>query len=171
MVGLGSVDNTADLEKPISTATQNALNTKMTTGGSIALGGANILDYTLNMNNLGFLAASGTFTCNGEHLTKNHVLATSSTTTRIIKLPDMTGLWAGFWISFTIFNRYGISAASTAGGAHNVTFQTSAAVTIHTLACPATVNAGTAIKFVWYGDASGGTTATITQTGGWIVCI
>ena len=33
-VGLGNVDNTSDLDKPISTATQTALDTKIDTGGS-----------------------------------------------------------------------------------------------------------------------------------------
>lgn len=36
-IGLGNVDNTADIDKPISTATQTALDTKVNDGDVIAL--------------------------------------------------------------------------------------------------------------------------------------
>jgi hypothetical protein len=82
---LGNFDHTSDLDKPISTAVQNALNTKMTTGGSIALGGANITDYTLVMRNLG-LVASGNLTLDGTYLTRNNLIATYTICARTIKI-------------------------------------------------------------------------------------
>ena len=48
MVGLGNVDNTSDLNKPISTATQNALNTKLNING----GTASSLTINGTLNNL-----------------------------------------------------------------------------------------------------------------------
>ena len=49
-VGLGNVDNTSDVNKPISTATQNALNTKLSTFGS---GTNNYIQKVIGTNVLG----------------------------------------------------------------------------------------------------------------------
>ncbi len=63
-VGLGNVDNTSDINKPISTATQNALNTKITTGSAAQLGslaiGANLgLIYESAAGTVGIRSGTG----------------------------------------------------------------------------------------------------------------
>lgn len=45
-VGLGNVDNTSDINKPISTATQNALNSKVTNGTTVTFGSTNTFRFT-----------------------------------------------------------------------------------------------------------------------------
>ena len=57
-VGLGNVDNTSDLDKPISTATQTALNAKLdtTSANSIYATKTEVLDTYLTQN-----SASGTY--------------------------------------------------------------------------------------------------------------
>ena len=54
-VGLGNIDNTADIDKPISTATQEALNNKLNTSGGIIAG---------NLTVEGDLTVTGTETVN-----------------------------------------------------------------------------------------------------------
>lgn len=51
-VGLGNVDNTSDVNKPVSTATQTALNAKQDTSGKDASGGyAGLTGYNINLKN------------------------------------------------------------------------------------------------------------------------
>ncbi|WP_171107100.1 MULTISPECIES: hypothetical protein [unclassified Streptomyces] len=52
-VGLGNVDNTSDADKPISTATQAALDTKLTTPGPLIAGV--VLGTTLSTNTIGMV--------------------------------------------------------------------------------------------------------------------
>jgi hypothetical protein len=59
----------------------------------------------------------------------------------------MTGLWGGFWISFTIIYRFRITTTSGTEMAQTIAFQTSAGRTIHSLTTISTVNAGFAIKW------------------------
>ena len=51
-IGLGNVDNTSDLDKPISTATQNALNTKadLAVVNNLQIGGRNLFGFNKGVN-------------------------------------------------------------------------------------------------------------------------
>lgn len=71
-VGLGNADNTADIDKPISTATQEALNNKLNTSGGIIAG---------NLTVEGDLTVTGTETVNNiENLNvKDQMIYSNST--------------------------------------------------------------------------------------------
>lgn len=77
-VGLGNVDNTSDVNKPISTATQTALNTKQDANAKDASGGyAGLTGYNYNFKNV-----AGTFTS---------VLTNTNTASRTYTFPDKSG--------------------------------------------------------------------------------
>jgi hypothetical protein len=114
-VGLGNVDNTTDLNKPISTATQSALDAKQgditltTTGTS---GAATLVGDTLNIPNYASGGGGGTVT----EVTANAPLSvTSGTTTPDLTLAQATALANGFLSStdWSTFNT-GAGLAATA---------------------------------------------------------
>ena len=114
-VGLGNVDNTTDLSKPISTATQTALDAKQgditltTTGTS---GAATLVGDTLNIPNYASGGGGGTVT----EVTANAPLSvTSGTTTPDLTLAQATALANGFLTStdWSAFNT-GAGLAATA---------------------------------------------------------
>ena len=114
-VGLGNVDNTSDANKPISTATQTALDAKQgditltTTGTS---GAATLVGDTLNIPNYASGGGGGTVT----EVTANAPLSvTSGTTTPDLTLAQATALANGFLSStdWSTFNT-GAGLAATA---------------------------------------------------------
>jgi hypothetical protein len=64
-VGLGNVDNTSDANKPVSTATQNALNLKANTADAVLLAGGNSATITNNALANGFAQINLDYTPNG----------------------------------------------------------------------------------------------------------
>jgi hypothetical protein len=104
-VGLGSVDNTSDLNKPISTATQSALDTKQATlvsgtnirtiNGASVLGSGDLVvsgGVTINNNsNNNLVTASGTAnTLDGEGALTFNGTTLNVNTTGSLDLPDGT---------------------------------------------------------------------------------
>ena len=81
-VGLSNVDNTGDLDKPVSTKTQTALNTKMDKSGGI---------FTGNVGVQGNLSVSGTITTKDTETLKvqDNVIVTNANK---IDLLDLSGL-------------------------------------------------------------------------------
>lgn len=61
-VGLGNVDNTSDANKPISTATQNALNTKVDTSTNQTIGGVKTFSSTITGSISGNAATANKWT-------------------------------------------------------------------------------------------------------------
>jgi hypothetical protein len=57
-IGLGNVDNTSDLDKPVSTSTQNALNTKADKIIPVTVGNIATLDATGNLTDSGILSSN-----------------------------------------------------------------------------------------------------------------
>lgn len=77
-VGLGNVDNTSDVNKPISTATQTALNLKQDASAKDASGGyAGLTGYNINFKNV-----AGTFTS---------AFTNTNTAARTYTFPDKDG--------------------------------------------------------------------------------
>ena len=69
-VGLGNVDNTADLDKPVSTATQNALNAKIGNTGTQSIAGN--LTLVADSGGNGNLVVQGDLTVQGTTITEEH---------------------------------------------------------------------------------------------------
>ena len=106
-VGLGNVDNTADLDKPISTATQTALNTKVGNTGSQSITGDLTIvksgDSSGNMVVQGDLTVQGTtITTEAESLiVHDNLIVTNSEGTSLTNL-------SGLAIKTDADNAYGI---------------------------------------------------------------
>lgn len=69
-VGLGNVDNTADLDKPVSTATQTALNAKIGNTGAQSIAGN--LTLVADSSGNGNLVVQGDLTVQGTTITEEH---------------------------------------------------------------------------------------------------
>lgn len=69
-VGLGNVDNTADLDKPVSTATQTALNAKIGNTGTQSIAGN--LTLVADSGGNGNLVVQGDLTVQGTTITEEH---------------------------------------------------------------------------------------------------
>ena len=69
-VGLGNVDNTADLDKPVSTATQTALNAKIGNTGAQSIAGN--LTLVSDSGGNGNLVVQGDLTVQGTTITEEH---------------------------------------------------------------------------------------------------
>ena len=69
-VGLGNVDNTADLDKPVSTATQTALNAKIGNTGAQSIAGN--LTLVADSGGNGNLVVQGDLTVQGTTITEEH---------------------------------------------------------------------------------------------------
>lgn len=114
-VGLANVDNTSDADKPISTATQTALDAKQgditltTTGTS---GAATLVGDTLNIPQYSGGGGGGTVT---EVTTNAPLSVTNGTTTPDLSIAQATALANGFLSSsdWTTFNN-GAGLAATA---------------------------------------------------------
>ena len=106
-VGLGNVDNTADLDKPISTATQTALNTKVGNTGSQSITGD--LTIVKSGDSSGNLVVQGDLTVQGTTITTeaeslivhDNLIVTNSEGTALTNL-------SGLAIKTDADNAYGI---------------------------------------------------------------
>jgi hypothetical protein len=103
MVGLANVDNTTDANKPVSSATQTALDLKANLAGATFTGTITTSNGITNAQQKNALVASGFNSASGAFAQASRVIMTATATgsTAPTTRPDGTSLVAGdVWISF-----------------------------------------------------------------------
>ena len=90
MVGLGNVDNTSDANKPVSTATQSALNLKASLAGATFTGPVAIPSGTGNFNTL--TVNNTTVSLNGHTHTSSNITDFNSSVSGLMGVKSLVGI-------------------------------------------------------------------------------